>query len=243
MESYSILILNYLFVWLVLTGSILILILLFQPRFILSIATLISPDVVYFTNTNQKIIALTIDDGPDKITTPTILKVLQNYGAKATFFVTTSRIEGNEIIIQDIINAEHELGNHLTEDKPSIQLSPKEFEESLLEAHNVLSQFSNMEPFQWLRPASGWYNRKMINIANQHHYKIALGSIFPFDTFINSSWFAAQHILFKVSPGSIIVLHDTNQWGLNTALTLEKILPELSKRGYKIVTLSELYSI
>jgi peptidoglycan/xylan/chitin deacetylase (PgdA/CDA1 family) len=57
---------------------------------------------------------------------------------------------------------------------------------------------------------------------------------------IISSEFASTQILSNISPGSIIVLHDGGDWGKNTAITLQRVLPVLSKKGYKIVTISQL---
>ena len=230
---------NYLFLFLGLIGLAFVSVPFLQPRWLLSIATLIVPGVVYFAKTNKPIIALTIDDGPDAATTARILEILRHHEAQATFFVISSRIKGNEVLIQEMVDYGHELGNHLTEDKPSIKLSPQEFEVELLEAHAVLSKFAKP---RWLRPASGWYNNTMVKIARKYGYQVALGSIFPFDTHIPSSWFAAKHILFNVYPGAIIVLHDSGLWGERTAFTLERILPELYRRGYRVVTLSELFA-
>jgi peptidoglycan/xylan/chitin deacetylase (PgdA/CDA1 family) len=231
--------LNYLLILSSLAVLSLMAVLFFQPRCLLSIATFIVSGVIYFAENDKQLIALTIDDGPDTITTPKILDVLRRYGAHATFFVISNRVKGNEALIRKMVSYGHELGNHLTEDKPSIHLSLQEFESELLEAHNILSKFGEL---RWLRPASGWHNIAMVKIARTHNYQVALGSIFPFDTHISSTWFSSKHILFNASPGSIIVLHDNDLRGERTALTLEKVLPELSRKGYRIVTLSELFA-
>lgn len=230
---------NYLFAFSSLAGLSLISILFFQPRCILSLIASIVPGAVYFTKTDKPIIALTIDDGPDAVATPKILEILQRYQARATFFVISDRVKGNESVIGEIVNQGHELGNHLTEDKPSIQLSPQEFETDLLEADRIIAEFA--KPC-WLRPGGGWYNTTMVKIARQHGYRVALGSIFPFDTHIPSSWFASTQILCNARPGSIIILHDSGLWGERTTLTLSRVLPKLSQKGYQVVTLSELYA-
>lgn len=223
-------------------GLTLILILflfLFQPRWMFFIVTLIFPGVIYFAQAHGKVVALTIDDSPDPNTTPKILDILQQNQAKATFFVISEQVSSNKEIVAQIIAQGHELGNHLTRDEPSIKLSPTEFEANLLEAHHTLAQFSIPH---WLRPASGFYNSMMIDIARKYEYQVALGSIFPFDTHIHSPWFASNHILFNVRPGAIIILHDNGNRGERTALTLTRVLPELCRRGYRVVTLSELFS-
>lgn len=230
---------NYLFLFLSLTGLVLVSVLFLQPRWLLSIATVIVPSVVYFAKTDKPIIALTIDDGPDAATTANILEILRHHEARATFFVISSRIKGNELLIQKMVDDGHELGNHMTEDKPSIKLSPQEFEVELLKAHTALSKFAKP---RWLRPASGFHNSTMVKIAGKHSYQVALGSIFPFDTHIPLCWFAQKHILFNVYPGAIVVLHDYGLWGERTASTLERILPKLYQRGYRVVTLSELFA-
>ncbi len=230
---------TYLLLFLLLAGLVFVLVLFLQPRWLLSVAVGIVPGVIYFAQTDQPMIALTIDDGPDAATTAKILAVLQQHEARATFFVIGSRIKGNESLLEAMLDGGHELGNHMTEDEPSIKLSAKEFEVELLKAQAILAQFAQPH---WLRPASGWHDRTMVEIAQQHGYQVALGSIFPFDTHIASSWFAAKQILWNARPGAVIILHDHGAWGERTAATLAKVLPELSRRGYRVVTLSELFA-
>jgi len=49
-------------------------------------------------------------------------------------------------------------------------------------------------------------------------------------------------ILQQVRPGSIIILHDGGKRGRNTVRVLARVLPELERRGYRVVTLSKLMS-
>jgi peptidoglycan/xylan/chitin deacetylase (PgdA/CDA1 family) len=230
----------YLFILFIVFPSLaLILLLLCQPQWILRFIESVILGAVYFAKTNKLIIALTIDDTPDVLTTPLILEVLKQNNIKATFFIISNQIIGNENIVESIVNDGHELGNHMTEDKPSIKMSPEEFEQDLLQAHSIISRFSKAE---WMRPASGCYNKEMLKVAKNYNYRVALGSVYPYDTHIKLSWFSINHILFNVRPGSIIVLHDGNSRGHRTAKTLAKILPILKGRGYQFATLSQLFS-
>ena len=224
--------------WFLIAFSNLILILFFQPRWILTIIESFMPGVVYFAKIDKPIIALTIDDTPDACTTPIILNVLKQNNIKATFFIISNSIIGNENVIESIVTDGHELGNHMTADKPSINMSPEEFEQDLLQAHSIISRFAETK---WMRPASGWYNTEMLKITKKHNYRVALGSVYPYNAHIKSSWFAINHILFNARPGSIIVLHDGNSRGHRTATTLARILPILKARGYRFATLSELF--
>jgi peptidoglycan/xylan/chitin deacetylase (PgdA/CDA1 family) len=80
----------------------------------------------------------------------------------------------------------------------------------------------------------------MLSILHRHGYRCALGSVYPFDAKIGFSGFAAHHVLWNVRPGSIIILHDHGARGKRTALALVTILPELNRRGFRVVPLSEL---
>lgn len=215
-------------------------IIVFQPDRIVTAIAKRSPQVIYFVETEEPVVALTIDDGPDPSTSPKIMDVLDRYNAHATFFLITSRIPGNEHVVTRAVEEGHELANHLTTDERSILLPPADFERQLLEAHNVLSQFSDM---RWFRPGSGWYNAEMLSIIHEHGYRCVLGSVHPFDPQIPSSWFAARYILGNVQPGSIIVLHDYGGRGERTAMALETVLPGLDRRGFRVVTLSELLDL
>jgi peptidoglycan/xylan/chitin deacetylase (PgdA/CDA1 family) len=212
----------------------------FQPRWILTALAKLSPDVLYFVKTEERVVALTIDDGPDGLTTPKILDLLKEHEAKATFFLITGHVPGNEEIVLRAVREGHELANHSIKDEPSILLTSAEFERRLLRAHEVLSRFY---PVRWFRPGSGWYTKKMLSIVLRHGYRCALGSVYPFDPQIPSSWFIKRHVLRRVEPGSIIVLHDHGARGERTIAVLGTILPELKRRGFRVVTLSELVAV
>lgn len=198
------------------------------------------PDVVYSIYTDQQVVALTIDDGPDPVSTRLILDTLAENEATATFFVIANRIPGNEALLEEIVASGHELGNHLTRDEPSINLLPATFESELIHSHATLSEYSQPH---WFRPGSGWYDEWMLEILAKYDYRCVLGSIYPLDVQIASTWFAKQIILWNIKPGAIIILHDSGSRGLRTARTLSKVLPELRKKGYRIVSLTELWSM
>lgn len=182
-------------------------------------------------------VALTIDDGPDAETTDRILDVLDRHDASATFFLISGRVAGNEAVVERIVAEGHEIGNHMTADRPAIDLEPAGFDRDLKQAHDTLSRWQELK---WFRPGSGWYDDGMIEAAERRGYRTVLGRIYPLDTALPSPALAARYILWRAGPGEIIILHDTGSRGLNTARILERVLPELERRGLEVVALSEL---
>ena len=198
------------------------------------------PRVLYSVDTEQPLVALTIDDGPDSESTRRILDVLDAHGAKATFFLISDRTPGRESLVQAIVDADHEIANHLTHDVPSIELEPAEFESELVRAHQTLSRFGDS---YWFRPGSGWYDDWMFPILERHDYRLALGTAYALDAQIDSVWFASRVILWRAGKGDIIILHDGEGRGQRTIEILERVLPELRRRGLRVVSLSELVEV
>jgi peptidoglycan/xylan/chitin deacetylase (PgdA/CDA1 family) len=80
----------------------------------------------------------------------------------------------------------------------------------------------------------------MLDVMRRHGYNCALGSVYPFDAAIPSSGIAARFVLRHARPGAVVILHDGGPRGERTARTLRTVLPELRRRGYRVVSLSEL---
>ena len=207
------------------------------PDWLLDSAAERYPGCVYRASVRAPVIALTIDDGPDSVTTPLILAELARHQARATFFLISGRVEGREWLVRAMVSAGHEIGNHLPRDEPSIGLTSDQFEEALLEAHEVLARYG---PIAWVRPGSGWYSQSMIDAIHRRGYRCAMGSVYPFDAHLPSVRFVAGYILRNARPGAVVILHDGGSRGRRTARVLREVLPELQRRGYQVVTLSEL---
>jgi peptidoglycan-N-acetylglucosamine deacetylase len=195
------------------------------------------PGCLYAVATTANVIALTIDDGPDAATTPGILRTLREHRARATFFLISGKVTHNDSLVAAIVNEGHEIANHFTRDEPSIRLSARAFDSALTAAGRALSRFASV---RWARPGGGRYNQRMVTTMRQRGYECALGSVYPYDAEIPSRHFSSAFVLAHVRPGAIIVLHDGGARGRRTAATLRRVLPELRRRGYDVVTLSEL---
>ncbi len=196
-----------------------------------------SDEVLFHADTRDKVVALTIDDGPHAELTPEILDVLAEQGVPATFFIIGSQVPGNEAIMQRIVAEGHELGNHLMSDQRSITLEADEFARQLAAAHDLIAPFG---PVRWFRPGSGFYNARMLEQIRPFHYRCVVGSVYPYDAQFHSVEFATGYILGNVQPGAIIVLHDGDWEREATVEILRRIIPALRKRGYRFATLTAL---
>jgi peptidoglycan/xylan/chitin deacetylase (PgdA/CDA1 family) len=209
------------------------------PRWLVPRIAARAPGCLYAVPTRERVVALTLDDGPDAAHTPELLRVLHAHGARATFFLISGRVRGREPIVRAVVGAGHELGNHLTRDEPSVGLAPVAFDTALREAGAVLGGFAAV---RWFRPGSGWYTAPMLATAARAGYRCALGSVYPYDAHLPSPALASTYILANARPGAVIVLHEGGARGRRTGETLRRVLPALRARGYRVVTLTELWA-
>ena len=215
------------------------------PRVLTGTAAALFPgcryDVRIADAQRHPLVALTIDDAPDAGTTPAILDTLRAYGARATFFVITNQVDAArnmpDPIVTRMLREGHEIGNHLTRDRPAVRLDSATFEQDLAQADSVLRRYGSVH---WVRPGSGWYSRRMVRAMRRAGHECALGSVYPIDAGLGWPWLSARYILAHARPGAIIILHDRGIRGERTAAVLGEVLPALRARGYQTVTLSEL---
>lgn len=198
------------------------------------------PDVLWRVSTFSKVVALTIDDGPSEHTNE-IMQILKSNGATATFFIIGSQVAGREEMLQDLIRNGNELANHAIHDEPSRSLSDAALVDQIQSVegmlHNAYAAVEEEPPPKYFRPGSGFFSGRMRKVLGELGYLLVLGSIYPHDPQIPFWRINASHILSMLQPGGIIICHDRRSW---TAPMLRKVLPEIRRRGHRIITVTEL---
>lgn len=199
-------------------------------------------DVFFSCYKNEsKKIALTFDDGPHPRYTPEILKILDEYGIKATFFVVGQNVSYYPDLVKAEVDAGHEVGNHTFS---HANLRKKRYEEVCGEINQTERLIYENTDFRsrLLRPPEGVYSQAVCDAAADFDYTIVLWSIDTKDWAHNPAKKIAEQILSDVRSGDIILFHDYIARNSPTEEALRLIIPELLERGYKFVTVSELLS-
>lgn len=190
----------------------------------------------------QKIVALTFDDAPSEFTEG-ILRLLEKYGATATFFVIGSQIEGREQVLELAMRQGCEVANHAMYDFPSRDLSDEQLSAQILEVEARLTPIriaANIEDDaqpRYFRPGSGFFSGRMLRLMEEMGYTLVLGSVYPHDAQVSWWWVNARHVLSMLRPGAVIITHDRRSW---TLPMLERVLAEGTGRGWRFVAVGEL---
>ncbi|WP_289513433.1 polysaccharide deacetylase family protein [Wolbachia pipientis] len=189
-------------------------------------------------NNGDKFVALTFDDGPSDNRAGDIISVLENYKAKATFFLLGERInKKTSEIVKKIYNAGHELGNHsCSHRKLTLLASEEQLQE--LEKTNMAIKNAAEQDVKWFRPPYGCYDDNLIENTNRLNMYSILWTVDSLDWQGDKPEILIERVVSNIHNGAIILFHDHNNKS-GTVEALPQIIKILRKLGYEFVTLSE----
>ncbi len=198
---------------------------------------------------NDKLIALTFDDGPNKTSTSKILDILEKNNSAATFFVVGYNIENNIDIIRRAQALGCEIGNHSDGHKTLTKCTSGEIREQVDKTNAKLGNLTGVSPVLFRAPGGAFKG-----IRQEIGMPLIQWSI---DT---EDWKAkdaahknrtdaereaelnriADEVIENAQNGDIVLMHDIYNF---TADLCDKIVPGLVAKGFKLVTVSQMYDV
>jgi peptidoglycan/xylan/chitin deacetylase (PgdA/CDA1 family) len=200
-------------------------------------------EVVRQVETSEKVLALTFDDGPNPEATDSILAVLRQYGAKATFFLVGKNVVAHPQIVRHIYEAGHELGNHSWDHSRLVYRRPSFVRRQIEDTDRAIRSLGYAGPIHFRAP----YGHKLFvlpYILSQTHRRHVLWSIELEDWDSPPPPQMLARFDQEAAPGKILLLHDgyvgQPQSRQATVDVVALILEKYSRKGYRFVTISEL---
>ena len=191
--------------------------------------------------TTEKVVALTFDDGPTKLKTKEILKVLDESEITATFYLVGKSIEENIQETKNIIDKGHEVGNHSYTHQRMV-LKSYNFVADELEKTNELITKAGYKGEIHFRPP---YGKKLFSLPyylNNNNITTVTWDVEP-ETYLDKNASASDisdYVVQNTKPGSIILLHVMFKSRDNSMAAVPLIVQQLKDKGYRFVTVSEL---
>ena len=183
----------------------------------------------------DKLIALTFDDGPN-VHMGTMLDVLAQYDAKATFFVIGKKINSETATyIERAVQEGHEIGNHSFNHVKLTELTEQEILDEVNKTQEAVCQITGVEPVWFRTPfgAGNEYTNSLINMPRAG-YGASVGD----GTNSNTGDERYLRLISEAYDGAIALLHVNDI----SAGILPKMLETLKMQGYEFVTVSELFA-
>ncbi len=181
------------------------------------------------------VMALTFDDGPHKENTGRILDALEQYGAKATFFIVGNRIAGREAVIARMEDLGMEIGNHTFDHVNLKKISLDEVEQQIEMTNQALYPLLG-HGAELVRPPYGTVGKAA---AQRIPYPLIHWTVDTEDWKTREQQAVYQAVMEAAKQDfSLVLLHDFYD---TTAQALERAIPELVQKGVRLVTVSEFY--
>ena len=185
--------------------------------------------------TGNKVIALTFDDGPGPYTAH-LLDILDQYGAKATFFLIGSKVSGQASVVRSIQARGHQLGNHSWSHPELPKLSVDQIAGEIDRTNEAIRQATGVKP-SILRPPYGAVNGVVLEQLRLRNMSSILWSVDTRDWADRNSQIVCSRAVAGARPGAVILMHDIHQTSVNA---VPCILSSLKQQGYSFVTIQRL---
>ncbi len=196
-------------------------------------------NVYHCSHTDEKVLALTFDDGPHPRYTKEILALLDEYGIRATFFMIGENIANYPETARMVFEAGHEIGNH-TDTHPCIRrIDHNGLAKEMQDAEKKIVELTGSKP-NLFRPPEGLCSHDICEIAQKMDYSVILWTVDTRDWAGTPSEVIKDGVLKRVRGGDILLFHDYVSRRGHTLEALRKLIPALQSQGYEFLTVSEL---
>lgn len=182
---------------------------------------------------SKPMVALTFDDGPQPSVGNRIMDCLAQYGGKATFFMVGERVPSYKTEVQRMVAEGHEVANHTMNHKYLQKLGAAEIQSQVTKCNDAIEAACGVRP-KIMRLPGGNHNATVL--ANTHMPMIQW-NIDTLDWKTRNAQKTVDSVLNQVKDGDIILMHELYSQSGDAAL---RIIPELTNRGYQLVTVSEM---
>ena len=201
-------------------------------------------------NTDQKVVALTYDDGPNPPYTERLLDVLAKHNVKATFFMIGNRIERHPETVHRVIAEGHQIGNHSYSHPLLGFLPPTYVQREIERTDQLLRQFGIVGEIVFRAPILTRFLPVAYVLAKGDRSHISC-NVWSWDWTTQNPHKITETVLKKTlsstGAGSIIVLHDGKAENKNadrsgTIEATDRIITALKRDGYRFVRLADVNS-
>ena len=190
----------------------------------------------YDYDPTKKYIAFTFDDGPNRNNTNDIVNYLNDNKMKATFFMVGNLMANNPDIVKNVYDNNMEIGSHSWQHNNLRRQKIATIAEEMIKTDETYKNITG-ETITLMRPPYGAINNE---VRDTFDYVYITWNVDTLDWKYKDPDRLYDYVTNNVNDGDIVLMHDLQD---TTKVGIERILPELYVRGYRIVTVSELAKI
>ncbi|MHC5758616.1 polysaccharide deacetylase family protein [Nostoc sp.] len=189
-------------------------------------------------NPEQKVIALTFDDGPWPESTAQVLDILKKNQIKGTFFLIGQNVKNYPGLVKREIAEGHVIGNHTWHHWYQF-LNPQAAAYEIDHTADLIYQVTGIKT-NLFRPPGGIMHNGVASYARNSKYAIIRWSSDSVDYSRPAVPKLINNVFKRAKPGGIVLMHDGGGNRSKTVQALPEIIANFRKQGYRFVTIPEL---
>lgn len=200
-------------------------------------------EIVARVDSRDSVVALSFDDGPVDGIADSLIGILGARGARASFFVMGSGVAEAPEAARKLVAAGHELGNHTFDHERMVLKSPDFVREQLERTDSLIRRAGHEGPIHF-RPPYGYKLVVLPWYLRSHDRTTVMWDVEPdsYPDVAATSEGIVAHVLERVRPGSIIILHPWYPSRRTSLAAVGPLVDSLQARGYGVITVNELLS-
>lgn len=189
-------------------------------------------------------VALTFDDGPDPVSTPEILRVLDTLGWRATFFMLGDMVRRAPGVAREVAAADHEIAVHGDRHGNMLRRTPRAAGDDVARAYDCIAAATGVEP-RWFRPPFGILSTSCVRAARRHGMATVLWTTWGRDWRQEATpESVVADVTRRYVDGGTVLLHDADcesypgSWK-STLGALPRLAEEFAARDLSVGTVGE----
>src|SRR5271169_2428106 len=153
-------------------------------------------------------VALTFDDGPDPLVTPQVLDLLDQFGAKASFFCIANKVIAHPELTREIIRRGHGVENHTNSHPHAFAFfGPGALQHEIDSAQTAIYATTGVAP-GFFRAPIGFRSPFLAPVVERAGLHYTNWTRRGYDTFAKSAEPVLQRLQRGLAAGDILLLHD-----------------------------------
>lgn len=193
-------------------------------------------------STQERVVALTFDDGPQEPDTRALLELLDREHVHATFFMVGRSIERYPELASDVVRRGHQVGNHSYSHAHMVFASAQFCRDEIGRTDVLLRQAGAKGPIRFRAPF-GEKLWSLSRVLDEMHRLDVLSSVNSRDYDGTDSERIVSTVMDQIHPGAVVGLHDGGGPHAQTIAAVEQLIPALRAKGYRFVTVDELFTV
>ncbi|MFK0143544.1 polysaccharide deacetylase family protein [Streptomyces griseus] len=196
-------------------------------------AAKVAADIAHASDAGDRGVNITIDDGPDPVWTPQVLRLLKDEGVKATFCMVGTQARAYPDLVKQVVADGHRLCNHTVSHDTTMDTKSEAYQaQQILDAEAMIVKASGGVRSQYYRAPGGAFTPYSRQLAASHGMRPLGWNVDTKDFEHPGADTMVATVKREIAGGPTVLFHDAGGERSQTLAALREVLPWLADQGY-----------